>query len=187
MAESSRVQRLWEGVFSSRESEPEAATAAKPAETNKSNSKLVSEGLESLIIAVGALWGVVTTAATSTDSINARRDAVISGVLDGARLDVAHRELILHHDWFGMVLATVAGCALFAILLVIIAVNQRQWYFGIFCFLCAGLSVVNGISWIGNYGPESGAMLNAIEQTKRACAAAGAKIELCFPPDGARS
>jgi uncharacterized membrane protein (UPF0136 family) len=187
MAEGSRVQRLWEALFGRRDPEPDATAAAKPAQTNKSNSKLVSEGLESLIIAVGALWGVVTTAATSTDSINARRDAVISGVLDGARLDVAHRELILNHDWFGMVLATVAGCALFAILLVIIAVNQRQWYFGIFCFLCAGLSVVNGISWIGNYGPESSAMMNAIEQTKRACADAGSKMELCFPPAGSRN
>ena len=103
-----------------------------------------------LISVVGALWVSAGAGVASTQMINDRRDVIMTGVLDGTRLSMFHRNTILHDDWVPLVITMALSNLVFTafFLMVPFALKLNRNY-RILCFTCAAIPVLGLVSWVG--------------------------------------
>ncbi len=101
-----------------------------------------------LISVLGALWLSAGAGVASTQMINERRDVIMTGVLDGTRLSMFHRNTILHDDWLpmviGMTLMNLVFTAFFLMVPLVLKLNRN---YKILCFTCATIPVLGLVSW----------------------------------------
>jgi hypothetical protein len=109
----------------------------------------ISNRNEALIAIIGTLWVATSTVISTSQVINERRDVVLSGQLDGRPIAVYHRELILHHDWLPMAIASGLACLVFAVFLCLVPrIFKLEGPLRIFCFAAAIVPAVGGLSWL---------------------------------------
>lgn len=128
-----------------------------------------------LLPIVGALWVSGSVAVASTQVINERRDVIMSGVLDGTRLSMFHRQTILYDDWLPQVIVSALSCVILTAFFVIVpmALKLNRSY-RILCLVCATVPAVGALSWclqgIAEYN-----MMQALLANETAAAATAAR------------
>lgn len=84
---------------------------------------MMLSGTNAIAIAAGS-WGLASIILTATTTMIERRDAVVTGRLDGIEIDAKHRRHIIDNDWLPMV----EGVVIFMIIAAIAVVSATSTF-----------------------------------------------------------
>lgn len=79
---------------------------------------MASEQLALVIVA--AIWAALNTIVSAYRVVNARRDIIITGVLEGEKLSLEHRRLLFRNDWLPLKFGVALASLLFTIVLLLV-------------------------------------------------------------------